>query len=253
MAEVDLARRCLRLTGAELEAALTSGGSAPPAPRQPLLALDTGGHAREPNPPWVEELLAVVARPALRVVVETAVAGHLAVYSLWATPKQAVTATPASDGVVELALIDPLLLPWTIAQLVGLGRRPPPPPVAPLRLPASLLDTVEEQVTAGQAVDGALMAAQGLDQAQQAALVRLFQRRRVSWRASSVWAGTDGQQQTSNLAVLDGGEAGLWRVQVPDTEDPDPVFTLEPVRASMIWRGIVGLLPNRRNTRTQGT
>lgn len=153
MATVDVARCRLRLTDPEL-AAVTSLGQADPATRAAAAqllrdALTTAGALRGTAlPGWVDELLRTVARPALRLVLETVAGGPPVVRQIWATPADAVAGEPAGDGTTELAWIEPAMLPYTIVQVVRLRRDRPPERTATIRLPASRFAAAEQSLAA---------------------------------------------------------------------------------------------------------
>lgn len=213
MATVDVARCRLRLTDPEL-AAVTSLGQADPATRAAAAqllrdALTTAGALRGTAlPGWVDELLRTVARPALRLVLETVAGGPPVVRQIWATPADAVAGEPAGDGTTELAWIEPAMLPYTIVQVVRLRRDRPPERTATNR---------------------------------EAGLLR---HRRMSWRASSVWADRAGHRHTGAISVVDAGPAGLWLVTVDDPAADDPMVELALIPASAVWRQLIELLPH---------
>jgi hypothetical protein len=248
MVVADPVRCRLRMTDAELAAvaALGQEGAAAEASRVLVreaftaAGLLTGGVA----PGWVDELLRTVAQPALRVAVETVMAGAPLVHQLWATPRDAVLGEPAGEGVTELSWIEPVTIPYAIVQLVRLQRRPPPVAAAAIRLPASRLADIEKRlaagdnVTAGHLPDGSGLADQDVE-----ALARIIRRRRVSWRASSVWDDGTAGRRVASLTVIDAGDAGLWTISVDDPDSEDPMLLLEAVAASTVWRRLVALLP----------
>ncbi len=137
------------------------------------------------------------------------------------------------------------MLPWAIARAVGLGRRPPPPVEGPVVLPASLLGDAHDRLAAGDraGADEVLGAGAGLNEAHRQAVLDLCWRRRLSWRATSLWASGEDQREVHTLTVVDGGEAGLWLSGIDDEQAADPVVTLDPVRPSQVWQQILSLLP----------
>jgi hypothetical protein len=206
MAEQDLARCRLRLTQPEL----------------------TGVHAVRADPAlpaWARELLDVVASPGLRTVVRIFTAGPPLVYSIWATPQDAVFGAPTGTGQIELATMEPALIPFTLAQLVGLRRRPAPPTRSPIRVAAS---------TYLAAPDGAGVSP---------ALAAIFRQRRTSWRAMAAWRDRAGDRVTRSLHVTDAGPAGLWQLRVEEPATIDPMLFIEPSNARDVWRAITDLLP----------
>jgi hypothetical protein len=145
------------------------------------------------------------------------------VHRVWATPREAVVGAPARPGVVELAALEPALIPFAIAQAVSLRRCPAPPDRTPIRLPVAAYRAAQQR---------------GPVPPQLAAIVR---QRRMSWRAMSAWRNGMGQPRTRSLHVTDAGRSGLWRLRV---EKPD--LLIEPTDARDVWRGLTELLPRER-------
>ncbi len=90
----------------------------------------------------------------------------------------------------------------------------------------------------------------GLDHAHRQAVLELCWRRRLSWRATSLWASGEDQREVRTLTLVDGGQGGLWLSSVDDEQAADPVVTLDPVRPSQVWQEILSLLPT---TTTSGS
>jgi hypothetical protein len=249
MVVADPARCRLWMTDAELAAVASFGRDGAAAAGEPRALLReafaaagllTGGVA----PGWVDELLRPVAQPALRVAVETVTVGAPLVHQLWATPRDAVTGEPALEGLTELSWIDPVTIPYTIAQQVRLRRQPPPPEAAAIRLPTSRFAEVEQRLAAGgPATVGQLPHGNGLANGDVDALARIIRERRVTWRVSSVWADGSGDRRNASLSVMDAGGAGLWAITAADPGSEDPMLLLEAVPASTVWRRLVALLP----------
>jgi hypothetical protein len=204
VADRDIAPGRLRLTEPEL------------ADVRPALA--------DPSiPAFARELLEVVADPQLRIMVRIFTAAAPLVHQVWATPRVAVVGAPAEPGRVELAALEPVMIPFALAHAVGLRRRPAPPDRQPIRVP----------VAAYRAGQGG-----GPVPPELTAIVR---RRRMSWRAMSAWRTTTGEPVTRTLHVTDAGPAGLWRLRVED-----PNLLIEPTTARDVWRALAELLPGKR-------
>ena len=169
------------------------------------------------TPPEARELLTVVANPSLRIVVRIFTTSAPVVHRVWATPRDAVLGTPDRDT-VELAALEPALIPFVLAQRVGLRRRPAPPGRTPVRLPPP---------GAGGPVPPQLAV--------------LVQRRRLTWRARAAWRDGTGAPVTRALHVTDTGPAGLWRLHVEEND-----LVLEPTDARAVWRALTELLPGVR-------
>ncbi|HEX5621781.1 MAG TPA: hypothetical protein VFX51_25365, partial [Solirubrobacteraceae bacterium] len=91
--------------------------------------------------------------------------------------------------------------------------------------------------------EGAAAALEALTGEDRDALLAVLRERRISWRASSVWTGADGEQRVGSLAVLDAGVEGLWLTRHEGTE-PDTIVHLEPVPPSAVWDRVGALMPS---------
>ncbi|CAN5662585.1 hypothetical protein BH20ACT2_BH20ACT2_23770 [soil metagenome] len=256
VATVDHHRRSIRLSGAELAAAtllLSAPGDpdlAQPAVRHHLDALADAGAIDDGRLlGWLAELVALISAAQLRVLVQTYAVDALVTHSLWFTPGAGALASPHDDATRTVSPTETVSAPWTIAGLVGLGQRPPPAHDQRIELRRSLLDDAFATLAEGDPdAATAALAHGGLDTPDAAALVALARGRRLSWRVTSVFIDADGQRQERELAMVDGGHAGLWRstLQGDAGPDDDPVVRLEPRRASQTWADLVALLPGTR-------
>jgi hypothetical protein len=243
VAQLDIPRAALRLDDAELGAAVMLLAApdhpslAEPAPRAALAALTAAGIVEDGRiTGFPARLLAVVAAPKLRVTVESFVGLETVVEQGWATEREGVWGTVAANSQVELAPIEPTLIPWAISRAVGLGPREKPDH-GPYAVRAQALGEASERLALGDR-DGALAALEG-----QAGLVDVLAERRISWRASSVWPGTDGEPRVGSVAVLDAGIEGLWLTRHEGTE-PDTIVHLEPAAPSAVWDRVTALMPS---------
>lgn len=194
---------------------------------------------------YVAELVGVVAAPKLRIIVETFRAERLVVHQLWSTEHHGVVGVSEADGVLELAPVEPALLYWEIARLVGLGARPPVVVERSFSMPNSALEAVFGQLAGGDAAqaDATLERETTLGAGERQAFLVLLLDRRISWRASSVWTSERGRE-TRTMTVIDGGDAGLWLSRVDGELGENPTIVLEPSRPSAAWRGLIELLPD---------
>jgi hypothetical protein len=71
----------------------------------------------------------------------------------------------------------------------------------------------------------------------------LTQRRRLSWRAFSVWEDAAGEPQVRSVAAIDGGESGLWLSRHEEPATDASLVRLEPTTAGAVWERIVELVP----------
>jgi hypothetical protein len=248
VAQLDIPRAALRLDDAELGAAVMLVGApdhpslADPATRPALDSLTAAGIIQDGRiTGFPARLLAVVAAPKLRVTVESFVGLQTVVEQGWATEREGVWGAVAGDGQVELAPIEPSLIPWAIARAVGLGPREQPAR-GPVVIPAEPLGIANERLAAGDG-EGAAAALETLSGEDRDALLALLRERRISWRASSVWTGADGEPRVGSVAVLDAGVEGLWLTR-HDGEEPDTIVHLEPVPPSAVWDRLTALMPS---------
>lgn len=251
MALLDVARRRVRLTDAELALACTLASD----PESELLTSEeaqpvvdglerAGIIAGDRLVPSVAELVGLVASPKLRVILETFVAGEVVVLSAWADERRGALGNPAGPGLIELTPIEPLMLPWAVARAAGLGPRPVPAVTEPVTVTAGALDeaTVALLDDGPEAAAAALAAGAEIDEAERAALVAMLAGRRMSWRASSIWIDAQESRRTRTLTVIDGGDGGLWR-SVRSEDSSEPVITLEPAGADTLWWDLIRLMP----------
>jgi hypothetical protein len=196
----------------------------------------------------VAELLAVLVHPQLLVEVETSIGddpgpGH----TLWLGQDLGVLAEgmPGEPRYVY-APVAPTLVPWVLGHLVALRRRPTPAFGHAVTVARRLLDGAMGDLHAGDAARAtrSLTAEGGLDDDSAAAIVRMLDGRRLTWRATTAWL--DGSPQSRSLTVVDAVDAGYWVSSVPegaDLDDPAVGVSLEPVSSGEAWRRLTGLLP----------
>jgi hypothetical protein len=262
MAAVDLEAGRVRLNDRELAAAVmlaTEPGS-PKLKETVLMAevdrLAEAGLVKEGVlDAALADLVQVVARPQLRLLLERASPEGLSAFVVWATPKSAVVAVPVPDQPesADYAAMEPAALPLTLFGLAQVGRRPAPKRPGSITITVADLDAASKAAEAKDAdgIEAALQKA-GLEEPWRAALKRLMLERERSWRLAGGWSDAKGKKHLGSLTVIDGGQAGLWRVQVPEDADPqDPAvpITLTPVAPSTVWKELLALLPLRRASR----
>ena len=253
VARLDIPRAALRLDDAELGAAVMLLAApdhpslADPATQASLAALENAGIVRDGRlEGFPARLLGVVAAPKLRMAVESFVGAAPVLEQAWATEREGVWGAVASDGDIELAPIEPGLIPWAVARAVGLGPRQTPEGPA-LQAPAEALGAATLAIGEGDA-DGAREALTVLEPAAVERLLALLRERRVSWRATSTWKGHDGAPRLSSVAVLDAGSEGLW-LSRHEGESPDTIVHLEPAAPSAVWDRVVALMPSPEQDR----
>ena len=191
---------------------------------------------------YAARMMAVIADPQLRVMIERFAAGAPQ-YGPFAAVRDefGVWAEKTREGTTEFTPVEPSLVPWAVATAVGLGPRPEPELGRTLELHASALQLALDRL-AEQDVGSAgreLELATDLDEVERSLLCAILLQRRLSWRAFS----TSGESLVASVAVIDGGEGGLWLSEHVDPESADPVVRLEPTTSGAVWERIVALVP----------
>lgn len=170
------------------------------------------------------EILQTVTRPAVRLLVQlftsagTRTARTPVTHRFWLTGRTAVLGLDSGGG-AELSIADTVLVPYTVAQLVGLRRLPAPQGRRPIRTPLVTYRAVE----AGEA--------------EMPELAAVLRSRRCSWRVSSAVGAGSSPPIVKWLHVTDAGPAGLWRITV-DRADSGRSVELTPMRATEVWRAL---------------
>ncbi|MGH9179140.1 MAG: ESX secretion-associated protein EspG [Acidimicrobiales bacterium] len=251
MALLDPAHATLRLSRDELAALLlVAADPSSPSLRHTGMAAAAGALAEAGAvvagrpAPSVAVLAGVVARPQLRLVVEIERGGAVVGNGAWATPDGAVVGRSVGADDVELTLSDPVSLPFAVAALVGLGRRPACPATGPVVTTVADLDEIMASVAGGGAARAARHArCRGHPAA--AAVLDLAAHRTHSWRAWSSWMDGRGAVVEAGLTVVDGGQRGLWRCVAGSDGEPGPgtELTLTPATPAEVWQALLGLLP----------
>ncbi|HEX2064094.1 MAG TPA: hypothetical protein VHE80_06700, partial [Acidimicrobiales bacterium] len=247
MGAIDPARRIVRLTRAELAAATALAGAGRPGagPDQPAdleelvrAGIVVGGSLH----PAVAQVVAVVSGAQLLLTLETWAAGTVVVHRAWATPELAVVGRSVAADVVEYTATDLVSVPFFLAALVGLGRRPVSGPSGPLRASPAALDAAGALVDEGDTGRAReALVADGVPTDQAATLVDVLARRRVSWRAVSTWAGPAGEVGSRSVTVVDAAESGLWLCRPGGPEGgsdagAEPPLVLTPMAPSQAWQ-----------------
>ncbi|HZM79858.1 MAG TPA: hypothetical protein VFC19_29350 [Candidatus Limnocylindrales bacterium] len=175
-------------------------------------------------PEPASEILQTLARPAMQLLVQlftsASTAGTAATavtHRIWLRDGAAVLGQATGDGGAELSMADPVLVPYAVAQLVGLRRRPPPLGRKPIQVPLATYRAVE----AGEA--------------QMPELAAVLRSRRLSWRVSSAVPSGSTRPVVKWLHVTDAGPAGLWRITVDHSDHGQSGVALTPMRAREVW------------------
>ena len=189
-------------------------------------------------------LLSVVLQPELRLMLErfaaetpirdfAAVSGSIGV---WGEGR--------SGGATEFTPIEPELIPWAVARAVGLGPRKLSAVSGPIEFRAATLEDALTCAAQGD-IEGAanvLATDDGLPSEKRDALLHVLLQRRLSWRAVSVWTGSNGEKAAAGVAAIDGGDAGLWLSSRSD-DSAEATVRLQSVESSVVWDRIVALVP----------
>jgi hypothetical protein len=91
--------------------------------------------------------------------------------------------------------------------------------------------------------------ATGLTDEQADVVIDLCRERRLTWRVTSIWATSPDEVTIPTTSVIDGGDAGLWFVEVERPDDPETTLTLLPTKPSGVWRRLLLLLPSSDPTK----
>jgi EspG family len=191
---------------------------------------------------YAARMMAVIADPQLRVMIERFAAGPPQ-YGPFAAVRGefGVWAEKTREGTTEFTPVEPSLVPWAVATAVGLGPRPEQDFEGTLELPASALqlalDRLADQDTESAARE--LELATDLDERERKLLVALLLQRRLSWSAFSM----SGESLVASVATIDGGAGGLWFSEHVEPDSADPVVRLEPTTSGAVWERIVALVP----------
>lgn len=191
---------------------------------------------------YVAQMMAVVADPQLRLMINS-LAGGPPQYGPFAAVRDefGVWMEKTREGTTEFTPVEPSLVPWAVAKAVGLGPRPEPEFQGTLELRGSALqlalDRLAEQDVGSAARE--LELATDLDEPERSLLCALLLQRRLSWRAFS----TIGELAVGSVQVIDGGAGGLWFSDHLEPESADPLVRLEPTTSGAVWERIVALVP----------
>lgn len=185
-----------------------------PPPTPALADLEAAGLASKGRlRPEAAALVAVMTESTLVVSVEKHAADGSTRSTAWANDAAAVWGRPVLNEVYELRPVDRLQLALLIAQLVGVGRRPPPPfsggvtvPIDPLEASLGWRSTDPETALA-------ILVAAGVEPIWADRLLIAHDHARSEWSVSSVWSGAGGSHHVGELAVLDAGPGGYWEIR----------------------------------------
>lgn len=174
--------------------------------------------------PRLAEIVEVVASPALKMSVEVLGPWGLEVDLVWLTPHAAVIATAQQDELM-MNLVDPTFLLFDLARRVGLRHRPRrSAPEGSIQVQASVLDAIHDWLRESGTrslldLSDDLEHRYGIAEPKwRAAVVEAVAHRMQSWRITSEWMQDEGPVE-QRLSVIDGGPAGLFRVEPGDSDE----------------------------------
>ncbi len=189
-------------------------------------------------------IVSVLLNPEIRVLVERFAAKQTVRDFAAVAGGSGVWGERLQDGGQEMTPIEPELIPWQVARSVGLGPRADHTVDAPITVSVEAFQQALDRFADGdQAGALELLELSALEPTQAAALTQLIYDRRLSWRAFSILYGEGEPSVISGVAVIDGGDSGLWFSEHEDGENGAATIRLTPARPSEVWDRILALIP----------
>ncbi|MGH9245813.1 MAG: ESX secretion-associated protein EspG [Acidimicrobiales bacterium] len=210
--------------------------------RAEIALRETGLLSDDGVAPLARHLLAIFTEPLIELHIETFVVSGLRHHRVAIHPDGAVVSGPTDDGEIELVAVPLRDLVPRLLRYLRLGPRRPPAWTTPISVPASVLPEVATApaVTFGDGVGALVGAGMTEDEAETVAYVLL--ERRLSFRATSLWAPGPGESASRTVTVVDGGKMGVWFSE-PDLSSG--TTTLTPTTVPAVGDALVGLIPRR--------
>lgn len=263
MARLDLVRRRVALSDAELETLrlADNGETVDPAARQALVdagALDAEGRLA----PLVVDLVRTVTAPMILATVETGgpegpAFAQVAVHEerVWYTDPWPQD-DPAGTVVYHQDELPQLL--WTLARLVGLRRREVPQAAREFTVPLRAIDAVVQTMALSEDAwePTRVVATAGLerffgevDEQARLMVMATLTHLESTARVTLTW-GPDAGTDARGVALWDCGSGGYWVRTSPAeplrAEDvtPDTLATFRPVSGADVWAALAALLPS---------
>jgi hypothetical protein len=191
--------------------------------------------------PLVHALVSVITNPSLVVTVEIDgpdPADRPRLATIWRNGDTAVGGSRDQGGRFELIQIDPLLLPFHLAQVVQLVPRAQPRYTGTFRVPIGTLTLVESFAATDPSRAERELAAVGVAAPWIDRILATLIMRRSLWAIESIWLGDHRRREEARLSVLDGGFAGYWRLNRRDGH-----LTVTPTDFEDLMRRFAALLP----------
>jgi hypothetical protein len=137
-----------------------------------------------------------------------------------------VVAEEAAGRTAQIA-VPPVEVPLALWQILGMGPRPIPT-VAPVVLPpGAMAILIGRREPHGH----------GLEPAVAQALERALASRPRHWTVRFQWRGPDGAERRRNVEVLEGEDAGIWRLR----RTGDDRVELAPTSSTAVLRELIAL------------
>ena len=189
--------------------------------------------------PMVSELIGVVTNPTLVITVDVNLAGSLrpVLATIWQNGSAAVIGHGGED-VFQIVAVDPLLLPFHLAQLVNLVPHRQPTYSGGFTVPASTLAHADSLAAIEPRRAEETLLAAGVPPAWTERILATLIMRRALWTIESIWLGDHRRREEARLVVLDGGFSGYWRLT-----QQDGVVRVRPVGFDDLIQQLGDLLP----------
>jgi hypothetical protein len=249
VAYVDPTRTRFRLTDMELAAAGLAAGysagaaSATPETAEALSALSAAGLYNDDTiDPQLELLVETLTASFVDIAIEVVGLGR-ATHLAWTTDGLAVVGIDVGEDQREYLIVDPVLLPWTLATAIGLGARRTDAPRTVMELPSSTLDWVIECLALADHATIETRLTEELDASVAEQLLGVLGSWRASWRASSRLTRESEPDVAAQIAIIDTDLAGYWRTQATTDSDLGATVTLAPIAPSEVWEYLQRLIP----------
>ncbi len=221
--------------------ALLSAHTGTPATKSAAAALSAAGLVDgDELLPLVRQIIEVVTAPSLVVSVE--VSREYAEPSLstfWNSRSTAAVGRLTANGSFELALLQPGLLPFHVAQAVQLRPRRHPEFGGWVSIPKGLVSRAEDLIAAHPVEIHTEWRSAGVPDHWVDRIVAATTMRRAAWTIESRWLAAGSGPTGSQLGVLDGGHAGYWRVRPAEGRDT----IIAPIGFDQLLNRIAALLP----------
>ena len=184
-----------------------------PAIMRDLVELERAGIAPDRRlHPLAADMLEIVTDPRRVITVESSNDTTTRISTIWVRHRSAVLGRPAGRDLFQLGPIEVGLLPFHLAQLVGVTSYPDAPFSGSVTAPAGLLDSLSDTWMEDPRRAVAALIADGIDPLWARRLTAAHRHRRTRWRVASLWVDPDGSAGDDEIVVLDAGPAGFWQV-----------------------------------------